>query len=83
MEPVLLAGDVVVLKVGALVRAGSLVVARADDDGYVIKRVARITPTTFELESFNPAYEPFGIPRDARRIVGVVACILRTDDRMM
>lgn len=81
MEPVLLAGDVVLLHVGAPVCQGSLVVARDEDNGYVVKHVARLTPMRIELESFNPEYVPFNIVRDPRLVVGVVVRILRPGEQ--
>jgi hypothetical protein len=72
MMPLLESGDVILVRLGAEVRPESVVVARHPEDGYVVKRVARVTRRRVELASLNAAYPAIGIARDARLIVGTV-----------
>ena len=72
MEPVLHAGDTVLVRVGPKLARGSLVVARKPDDGYVVKQIGAVTEREVELLSFNPAYSPMHIARDTRLVVGTV-----------
>jgi SOS-response transcriptional repressor LexA len=72
MEPVLHAGDSVLVRLGPELARGSLVVARKPDDGYVVKQIGAVTEREVELLSFNPAYPPMHIARDTRLVVGTV-----------
>lgn len=72
MEPVLHAGDTVLVRVGPEFARGSLVVARRPDDGYVVKQIGAVTEREVELLSFNSAYPPMQIARDTRLVVGTV-----------
>jgi hypothetical protein len=72
MTPLLESGDVILVRLGAEVRPESVVVARHPEDGYVVKRVARLTKRRVELASLNAAYPAIRIARDARLIVGEV-----------
>lgn len=72
MEPVLHAGDTVLVRVGPELARGSLVVARKPDDGYVVKQIGAVTERDVELLSFNPAFSPMHIARDTRLVVGTV-----------
>lgn len=72
MEPLMHTGDTILLRVGPEVQPDSVIVARHPDDGYVVKRVVRLTPTTICLASLNPGYPPVSIPRDPALIVGTV-----------
>jgi len=72
MTPLLDSGDVILVRLGADVRRETVVVARHPEDGYVVKRVARVTRTRVELASLNAAYPAISIAREARLIVGVV-----------
>ena len=72
MEPVLHAGDTVLVRLGPELARGSLVVARKADDGYVVKQIAAVTEREVELLSFNPAYPPMHIARDTCLVVGTV-----------
>jgi len=77
MVPLLRPNDVVVVRVGAPVRRGAIVVARHPDRGWVVKRVRRVSRGLVELESLNAAYAPFTIARDPGAVLGVVVAILR------
>ncbi|HKG91132.1 MAG TPA: S24 family peptidase [Gemmatimonadaceae bacterium] len=72
MEPLLHAGDTVLVKLGSTIESDSVVVARHPEDGYVVKRVGRIGRTWVELTSLNPAYAPLRIPRRPELVVGTV-----------
>ena len=72
MEPLMHTGDTILVRVGSEVTVGSVIVARRPEDGYVVKRVARLTRTTIHLASLSPEYPPMTIPRDPRLVVGTV-----------
>ena len=60
MEPLALAGDLVVIAPGSEPRNGDLVVCRLKDDRMLFRRYQRRGPEgrTIRLESANPAYQP-------------------------
>ena len=72
MEPLLHAGDTILVKLGVALRRGAIVVARRPDDGYVVKRVARIGPRVVELTSLHAGYGAIRIPRRDDLILGTV-----------
>ena len=72
MEPLLHAGDTILVKLGAALRRGAIVVARRPDDGYVVKRVARVGPRVVELASLHAGYAAIRIPRRDDLILGTV-----------
>lgn len=72
MEPLMHTGDTILVQVGSDVKVDSVIVARHPDDGYVVKRVARLTRTTIHLASLNSEYPSVTIPRDPGLIVGTV-----------
>ena len=72
MEPLIHSGDVVLVKLGRELLVNSLVVARAADDGYVIKRVGRVLGSRLQLDSLNPEFAPLSIPNDTSRVLGTV-----------
>jgi len=72
MEPLLHAGDTILVKLGVPLRRDSIVVARRPDDGYVVKRVARIGTRFVELASLHDGYAPIRIPRRDDLILGTV-----------
>jgi SOS-response transcriptional repressor LexA len=72
MLPLLHAGDVILVKVGPEVSAGTVIVARQPDDGYVVKRVGRFDTWEVELLSENPAYEPVRVRRERGGVLGTV-----------
>jgi len=65
-------GDTILVRVGTDVQPNTVIVARHPDDGYVVKRVDRLTPTTIQLASLNAGYPVLAIPRDPSLIVGTV-----------
>ena len=72
MEPLMHTGDTILVRVGSDVQPNTVIVARHPDDGYVVKRVDRLTPTTIQLTSLNAGYPVLSIPRDPSLIVGTV-----------
>jgi hypothetical protein len=72
MAPAIHSGDVILVRLGSELARGGIVVARADDDGYVVKRVGRGVERDIELESLNPDYEPIRMPYDPSRVLGTV-----------
>lgn len=83
MEPLLHAGDTILIKLDPELRRGAVVVARRPDDGYVVKRVSRVGPKVVELASLNVGYPPIRIPRRADLVLGTVLMCWRqvTRDR--
>lgn len=71
MLPLLHDGDTVLIELGVKPRNGSIVVARSDD-GYVVKRLNRITTRGIYLDSLNPDYEPMVIRDVTEPIAGCV-----------
>lgn len=72
MAPLMHSGDVVLVRLGAVLASDTVVVARRPGEGYVVKRVGRIGRTMVELLSLNPEFPPIRIPRRDRLIVGTV-----------
>jgi hypothetical protein len=72
MEPVLLSGDIILVKLDATPAVNDLVLARRPSAGFVVKRVSAITPRQVELSSFNAAYAPFTMRRGSSSILGTV-----------
>jgi hypothetical protein len=72
MAPAIHSGDVILVRLGAELVRGGIVVARDADDGYVVKRVGRAVELGIELESLNPDYGPITIPYDPSRVLGTV-----------
>jgi phage repressor protein C with HTH and peptisase S24 domain len=77
MLPVLVPGDVLLVRTGKPAKVGALVVALHPDHGYVVKHVARVELTEIELVSFNPEYAPLRIANDPTLIFGTVSRVLR------
>jgi phage repressor protein C with HTH and peptisase S24 domain len=72
MQPVLAPRDVILVQLDALPVVDDLVVARRPDAGFVVKRVASLTPKQIELASFNDAYAPVTVRRDPSTVLGTV-----------
>lgn len=72
MEPVLAPRDVILVQLDATPAVDDLVVARRPDEGFVVKRVASLTPRQIELASFNEAYAPVTVRRDPSTVLGTV-----------
>ncbi|HJR67018.1 MAG TPA: S24 family peptidase [Gemmatimonadaceae bacterium] len=72
MEPLLHSGDVVLVKRGGELKAGSIVVMRDTDAGYVVKKVGRIEARSVELLSLNPAYGRRTVRRTRTSVLGTV-----------
>ena len=72
MEPLVHAGDVIVVRLGVDVVRDTVVVARRPDDGYVVKRVGHVSQRSIELRSLNPAVPPLHVPRVANVTLGTV-----------
>ena len=80
MQPLLHDGDVVLVNMGASPSRGDIVLARTEN-GYVVKRLARISRTGVILESLNPQFEPITVRDFSRSVAGVV--VLRWCDHDM
>ena len=78
MEPLVHTGDVIVVRLGIDVERNTVVVARGQDDGYVVKRVGKVSRRSLELLSLNPAFPPIHVPRVANVVLGTV--VLRWSD---
>lgn len=72
MQPVLAPRDVILVQLDATPAVDDLVVARRPDAGFVVKRVASLTPRQLELASFNEAYPPVTVRRDPSTVLGTV-----------
>jgi SOS-response transcriptional repressor LexA len=72
MHPVLAPRDVILVQLDATPVVDDLVVARRPDAGFVVKRVASLTPRQLELASFNEAYAPVAVRRDPSTVLGTV-----------
>jgi phage repressor protein C with HTH and peptisase S24 domain len=64
--------DVILVQLDASPSVDDLVVARRPDEGFVVKRVASLTPQQIELASFNEAYAPVTVPRGPATVLGTV-----------
>ena len=72
MLPLLHSDDVVLVRIGSETARDAIVVARRPDDGYVVKRVGRVSPASIELLSLNPDFEPLLIERGEGTVAGTV-----------
>lgn len=81
MEPLLDGGDVVLVNRDLAPRKGRIVVARDEDDGYVVKRFSGVVAGTIELESLNPEFAGCAIPAVPGAILGVVVLAWSGDQR--
>lgn len=72
MVPLMCPGDVVLVRLGADIAPGSVIVARGLDDGYVVKRVGRVSKRQLELLSLNPAFAPMQVARRTNTVLGTV-----------
>ncbi|HET9011036.1 MAG TPA: S24 family peptidase, partial [Gemmatimonadaceae bacterium] len=79
MAPLLRSGDTVLVELGTSLARGRVVVARHPgvEDGYLCKRVERVSRRELLLASLDPAYGTVTIPRDERLIVGTVRLVWR------
>ncbi|HEX6535182.1 MAG TPA: S24 family peptidase [Gemmatimonadaceae bacterium] len=72
MAPLMHSGDLVLVQLGTPLARDTVIVARRPGEGYVVKRVGRLSRKTVELLSLNPDFPPVTIPRDDRLVVGKV-----------
>ncbi|HEY2851388.1 MAG TPA: S24 family peptidase [Gemmatimonadaceae bacterium] len=72
MEPLFQSGDLVLVHVGEKAEAGSVVVARDPDHGYVIKEVSGLTLHGIELRSLNPRFPSLHLSHGAGVVLGTV-----------
>jgi hypothetical protein len=77
MEPMLSDGDLLLVRVDVAPVAGTVVVARHPDDGYVVKQLAAVTVDAFTLVPANPRYSALTIPRDPALVAGRVVLAWR------
>jgi SOS-response transcriptional repressor LexA len=75
MEPLMHTGDTVLVRLGAEVAVGAIVVARKPEEGYVCKRVRAVQKRRVELASLDPGRPVINIPHDQSLIVGTVVAI--------
>lgn len=72
MVPLLHSGDTILVKVSDAIARDTVVVARHGDDGYVVKRVGRVSRRQLELLSLNEAYAPVIVRREPGTLLGTV-----------
>lgn len=72
MRPVLERRDVILVQLDATPAVDDLVLARVASDGYVVKRLAALSPERVELASLNPEYDPIVARSDDVTLLGVV-----------
>jgi SOS-response transcriptional repressor LexA len=75
MTPLIHSGDTVLIKREPAITPNAVVVARHPDDGYVCKKVERLTATSVVLASLAADGPAVVIPRDPRLIVGTVVLV--------
>ena len=68
-------GDVVLVKLGDPLKAGTVVVARQEDDGYVCKKVRRVRRDRLELESLKKGLPVLQLARHPDPVVGTVVLV--------
>jgi phage repressor protein C with HTH and peptisase S24 domain len=72
MTPLLHDGDTILVKRGTDAVQGRIIVARHPTDGYLVKRVARVSATEVELASLNASYASLTVPADSSLVLGTV-----------
>lgn len=72
MEPLLHSGDLVLVRRGAELKSGAIVVMHDSDSGYVVKKVGRVQARTVELLSLNPSYARRHVRRMRSSVLGTV-----------
>ena len=72
MLPLLHSDDVVLVRIGPEIARDAIIVARRPDDGYVVKRVGRVSPPAIELLSLKPEFEPTLVERGEGTVAGTV-----------
>jgi SOS-response transcriptional repressor LexA len=72
MTPLIHQGDTILVRLGTDVQPDTIIVARRDDDTYVVKRVGRMRRRSIQLLSLNARYEPIVVSRHERAIIGTV-----------
>jgi SOS-response transcriptional repressor LexA len=72
MDPLLHSGDMVLVRRGAELKSGSIVVMRDTDAGYVVKKVGRVEARLVELLSVNPSYAQRWVRRTRSAVLGTV-----------
>jgi SOS-response transcriptional repressor LexA len=77
MEPALRSGDLMLVQLGAVPAAGTIVVARHPEDGWLVKRLDRVADDAYELAPANPAFRRVRIPRDPALLLGRVVLVWR------
>jgi SOS-response transcriptional repressor LexA len=77
MVPFIESRDVILVQLDCPPAVDDVIVARRPDEGYVVKRVARIGLREMELDSFNPSYDPIRIPLGEMSVLGTVVARFR------
>jgi phage repressor protein C with HTH and peptisase S24 domain len=75
MEPIMHTGDVVLVRLGGPIKAGTVIVARHPEDGYMCKKVRRVRADRIELESLKPGRPLIRLPRNPALILGTVVMV--------
>ena len=75
MAPLMHTGDVVLVNMYGEVRRDRVIVACHPEDGYVCKRVVRVTREAIELASIDPTRAGITIPRDRNHVLGTVVLV--------
>ena len=81
MTPLLHTGDTILVRLGNELPAEQLVVVRHPEQGYVVKRVGRMSSMRVELVSLNADYPPLEIPNDTSLVLGTVVLRWCAHDR--
>lgn len=81
MAPLMYTGDTVLVRLDTRVERDTVIVARRPDDGYVCKRVRKVTRTTIELDSLAEGQPVITIPHDTRLVVGRVVLVWASPER--
>ena len=72
MAPLLHTGDTILVRLGHELLADQVIVVRHPEQGYVVKRVGRLSSMRVELVSLNADYPALEIPNDASLVLGTV-----------
>jgi hypothetical protein len=72
MAPLLHAGDTILVRLCNELIADRVIVARHPEQGYVVRRVGRMSSVRVELVSLNAEYPALEIPNDASLVLGAV-----------
>ena len=72
MTPLLHTGDSILVRLGHEAAVDDVIVARHPEEGYVVKRVGRVSASQLELVSLNSAYPVLELTNDPSLVFGIV-----------